>query len=109
MIKLPVDEAYAFDYLAILTIKNDSIMQIFVREVLEEQLSYNTVNNIINSPEYNDILKANKLVFDCVERARYNPESITAKELDDANMERYYAKKALQARFFYTNLTEKKT
>ena len=53
------------------------------------------------------MLAVNKKTFDAVELARYG--SITAKEVDNANMERHHAKVVLQKRFFLTNLTEQKT
>ena len=48
------------------------------------------------------------MVFDAVERARYKND-ITAKEVDDANMERHYAKITLQNKFFSKGITEFKT
>jgi len=53
------------------------------------------------------MVSVNKKTFDAVELARYG--NISAKEVDSANMERHYAKIALQKRFFLTNLTEQKT
>jgi len=105
MINLLVDEAYAFDYLAILIIKK-SEMQNTISNYISNQLP-GLFNTIILSAEFRKMLEANQLVFNCVERARYG--NITAKELDDANMQRHYAKLELQKKFFNTNLTEKKT
>lgn len=106
MLNITVDEAYAFDYLAIQIVKN-SEMQYLISSNLQEQLPETLYNDIINSDEFKGMIKANQLVFDCVERARYG--SISAKELDTANMQRHYAKIQLQTKFFNKDLTEKKT
>lgn len=105
MITLLVDEAYAFDYLAILIVKKSSI-QGTISNHISTQLP-NLFNTIIRSKEFNDLVTANQVVFDCVELARYG--NITAKELDNANMLRHHAKINLQKTFFKNNLTENKT
>ena len=51
---------------------------------------------------------ANNKTFDAVEKARYGGD-ITAKEVDDCNMERYHAKVALQKEFFNGEIVERKT
>jgi hypothetical protein len=106
MLSILVDEAYAFDYLAILIVKNSEVTQL-IRSNLQQQLPENLFNDIMSSDEFKGMIDANQHVFNCVERARYG--SISAKELDDANMQRHYAKIKLQQRFFNTTLTEKKT
>ena len=45
--------------------------------------------------------------FDAVEKARYG--SISAKEVDELNMKRYYSKVALQKKFFSSEILEQKT
>lgn len=112
MINLQVDECFAFDYLSILEIKNS-----FSKNHKESYL--NCCNNlkqqlgdkfsiIINSKEYKNLLFANNKTFDAVEKARYGGD-ITAKEVDDCNMERYHAKVALQKEFFNGEIVERKT
>jgi len=104
MINLLVDEAYAFDYLAILKVKkSDHYDKIFSH--LSEQLE--NIDNIVSSQEFQKMIEANQRVFDGVERARYG--TISAKELDAVNLERYYAKQIFQKKFFSTELTEFKT
>jgi hypothetical protein len=112
MINLCVDEAYAFDYLSILQIKSgrsEQAKQAWQNcyNYLKAQLPNDLFIQIINSQEYENVLSVNKKTFDAVELARYG--NISAKEVDSANMERHYAKIALQKRFFLTNLTEQKT
>lgn len=113
MIKLLVDEAYAFDYLSILDIKKN-INQINYTnwEICKENLSYeigkDTIEEILTSEEYKKMLEVNKLTFDAVEKARYGG-NITAKEVDAANLQRHKRKLELQRKFFDNNLTEYKT
>lgn len=114
MINLPVDEAYAFDYLTILKIKSDVNSQNpalsdayeHCLTALRDQLGQ-SVETILSSPEYHQLLQSNRLTFDAVDRAR-NGDSITAKEVDDCNMERFRCKMALQQRFFNGGLVETK-
>lgn len=106
MINISVDEAYAFDYLAIQIVKKSEVQNL-ISSNLREQLPETLYNDIINSDEFKGMIEANQLVFDYVERARYG--SISAKELDSANMQRHYAKIKLQTKFFNKDLTEKKT
>jgi hypothetical protein len=112
MINICTDEAYAFDFLSILQIKSDRSDQ--AKETwqncynyIKAQLPKDLFIQIINSQEYENMVSVNKKTFDAVELARYG--NISAKEVDSANMERHYAKIALQKKFFLTNLTEQKT
>jgi hypothetical protein len=112
MINLSVDEAYAFDYLAILEIKRDLNPEtqnawVLCRNLLKDQLG-SLLDSIILSVEYQELVSINKDVFEAVDLARYG--QISAKEVDNKNMQRYYAKKTLQEKFFPTQkLTEYKT
>jgi hypothetical protein len=113
MINLPVDEAYAFDYLSILEIKNDKNEQsqkswANCRNYIKSQVGGELFTKIIDSKEYQNLLLINTITFNAVERARYKND-ITAKEVDNANMERHYAKIALQNKFFSNKITEQKT
>lgn len=112
MINLEVDEAYAFDYLSILQVKNDLFPS--EQKIIAYQNCYSFLKDqldnfdlIINSEEYYNLYKINKVTFDLVDQVRNNIE-ITAKSVDDANMERYYCKLALQNKYFTTNLVEEK-
>jgi hypothetical protein len=112
MITLKVDEAYAFDYLSILQVKNDlfpsdekTLAYEGCKNFLKSQL--NSFELIFSSKEYLDLYNINKITFDLVDKVRNNLD-ITAKSVDDANMERYYCKLALQKKHFATNLVEQK-
>jgi len=115
MINLPVDEGYAFDYLAILSIKADKnptksniVSHARCYNSLKDQIGDNYLwNKIIDSTEMRYIEDANLITYEAVEKARYG--EVTAKEVDDANMLRYRAKVALQEKFFGTKPTEYKS
>lgn len=105
MIELPVDEAYALDYYAILLVKADRGLPVqreigLVGHALKKQLP--TWFEAIASPQFQDLYKANAETFDAVGKCR---ESAAQK----ANRKRFTAKKALQERFWPDNpLTERK-
>jgi hypothetical protein len=112
MITLKVDEAYAFDYLSILHVKKELNSQLTPTwqdclTHIEQQVSSDLMNQILASDEYKNMIEANQITFNAVEKARYG--SITAKEVDEANMLRYKRKLELQAKFFNNKLTEIKT
>lgn len=110
MINLKVDEAYAFDYLSILYIKKDKSQKCYQTwKDCYDYLSNQLINfiEIVNSNEYLNLLEANKITFEAVEKARY--DNISAKAVDDANMLRHKRKIELQKKFFDKNLEEFKT
>jgi hypothetical protein len=114
MITLLVDEAYAFDYMAILEIKakqmgsqNQSERLSECQNHIKQQISLELWEAIISSTEYKDLVTINEKVFWAVEQARYG--SISAKEVDSANMERFFCKQRLQNKFFVSSTTETKT
>ena len=112
MINLLVDEGYAFDYLSILHVKKNINQQVesswkdcffYIQNQIGEKKMY----QIIHSKEYQEMIEANQITFDAVEKARYG--EITAKEVDEANMLRYEKKCELQKKFFNYNMKEIKT
>lgn len=113
MIELPVDEGFAYDVLAICKVK-------VLKKINNSELNFNLVNDslsnqlcelheiILSSQEYSNLLSANLETFEAVERARYG--NISAKEVDDLNMKRFFCKKELQEKFFpNSNLLEQKS
>lgn len=113
MIDIRVDEAYAFDYLSILSIKatlteNDKKNYNECYQYIFDQLGENIFHSVLVSEEYRFLLLANRVVFDFVSIIR-NGGEVTSKELDDANMTRYKCKAALQRKFFNNEVTESKT
>ena len=112
MINLPVDEAYAFDYLSILHVKKNINQEVESSwkecfNYIKNQIGENMMEQIVNSIEYHGMIEANQITFDAVEKARYG--EITAKEVDQANMLRYQKKCELQKKFFNSNMKEVKT
>jgi len=113
MINLPVDEAYAFDYLAVLEIKKNNSVQDLnnynnCSDILRSQIGEGTFLKVIESIYYAKLVIANKLVYDYIEQIR-NGEKIDGKVVDDANMSRYFLKRELQKEIFNAALSEKKT
>jgi hypothetical protein len=106
MINLPCDEAYAFDYLAILYVKKSRKLRVdseikAVESALQEQVP--AFFSIMDSHQFFVLIKANESVFDAVAQSQNSPTQI-------ANRCRYRAKKALQRRFWKSlPLTERKT
>lgn len=114
MLKLIVDEGYAFDYLAIQQIKkdlNDQAAENYKRtyDVIKGQIYFDSFVTIVTSDEYNELLRVNKILYDYVDKIRAG-EVVDGKEVDDCNEMRYRAKQAIQKKFFGTDLkTEVKT
>jgi len=114
MLDLPVDEAYAFDYLSILEVKmqhdsrNRGKFMVFaeVAASLKRQLRGELFQLIKISKEYQELVAANKRTFEAVDRAK--KDEVTASFVDECNYHRYLAKQALQKRFFKGPLKESK-
>ena len=115
MIKIEVDEAYAFDMLAIMELKaeysgteqNNAIATEFfkvIKGVLGENLAY----NIKISEEYRNLLEANREAYLLIDQIVAGAQ-IGAEQVHHANMERHHWKGQLQQHFFGQDLTEQKT
>jgi hypothetical protein len=114
MINIEVDEGYAFDYLSILEVKknlypSETKFSTYNKcaNFLKNQLGHELFNQVLSSNEYIDLYNSNKKTFNLVDLARKNGP-VTAKEVDDANMERFFCKQKLQNSFFNGNLAEEK-
>jgi hypothetical protein len=116
MIKVSLDEAYVFDMLAILDVKKqlfsseklDSVISaraIMVDEICS-QIGDDKFHEIILSEEYLNLIEANNLVFNLVDQTK--TEGGLAKQVDDANYNRYLKKQNLQNKFFTTKMKEVK-
>lgn len=111
MIDICVDEAYAFDYYAIMELKfhKGAIPEFLLKKIeykITKQLGVELFQTIIESPEYKNLYEANVNTFDAVDKAKTN--QVTAQEVDRTNYERMLAKKALQSKFFENVLLEQK-
>ena len=113
MITIDAEEAMAFDCLAILEVKCEKFPNNEVTknswwdcfDNIKEQLGDKVFYEVYASKEYKSLKDANILTFDAVEKARHDGD-VTAKEVDDCNIKRYEAKKALQKKFFGEELKE---
>lgn len=113
MINLLVDEAYAFDYLSILEVKqhlfpSDLKLKSFTECLESVSLQIKNFSEIYSSIEYKNLYNINKETFNLVDLVRNGDPKVTAKQVDDANMERFYKKQELQAKFFSSKLVEEK-
>ena len=102
MITLLVDEAYAFDYLSILEVKkqksslsNDAWRKCYIH--LQNQFDPEKWLSMIYSVEYKNMIKANELTFDAVDKAKNN--EVTAQHVDYCNYQRHTAKQNFQNKF----------
>lgn len=109
MIKISVDEAYAFDFFSILQVKKtynidvNNLLDFYTKEI-SDQLGCETFKLICESEEYSRLLKFNKMTFDAVDKAK--TDEVSASYVDKCNYFRSEAKKDLQMKFFSSNLTE---
>lgn len=113
MITLLVDEAYAFDFLAILEVKYSFSKNASILEKIEEckkhisdQIGNDLFHTIISSQEYALVLKANKNTFDLVDKAK--TDDCKASDVDRSNYYRCEARNNLQKRFFENKISEVK-
>lgn len=113
MIKIPVDEAYAFDYLAIAHVKAQKAASIASYQhyfdiacSIKDQISLEKFSEIIDSPEYDELISINKEVFEAVDLAKI--DAIPASAVDQLNYQRYLCKKKVQEKFFNGELKEQK-
>jgi hypothetical protein len=111
MITILVDEAYAFDYLSILEIKkqkSSNNVQAWLNcwSHLQNQFEREKWLSMIYSQEYKDMINANQLTFEAVDKAKNN--EVTAQYVDYCNYQRHIAKENFQKKFFNTNLSELK-
>jgi hypothetical protein len=109
MIKITVDEAYAFDYYSILKLKKengsdiDHVISVIESDIVN-QIGETEFNLIINSEEYLNLYSSNKTTFDAVDKAK--TDEVLASYVDKCNYLRMIHKKELQNKFFSSNLSE---
>lgn len=111
MISLLVDEAYAFDYLSILEVKKEKTSLNHEAwfncwKHLRNQFESEKWLSMICSEEYKNMIKANKLTFEAVDKAKTN--EVTAQYVDFCNYQRHIAKENFQKKFFSKSLSEVK-
>jgi hypothetical protein len=111
MLKITVDEAYAFDYYSILKLKreNGSDIDQVINLIKSDIINYIgeiKFNLIINSKEYENLYLSNKNTFDAVDKAK--TDQVLASYVDRCNYLRMIHKKELQSKFFSNDLSEVK-
>lgn len=114
MIKIEVDEAYAYDMLSILLVKarlayTDLNAQNYVNlnsQLFKQILIHKT---IVSSEEYQKLYDVNRSIFEYLDEMKKNPSIEDGVWVDKMNYERYLAKKVLQEKFFpEQKITEQK-
>lgn len=120
MIKISVDEAYAFDMLAILDVKlsfaqeDEAKLKLkhsfsLLEEEIKKKVGVYLYNKIINSEEFNDLINANLQIFVAIDMLNNNLGEVEASYVNDLNYQRYKVKSKLQSNFFpQINQTELK-
>jgi hypothetical protein len=119
MVKISVDEAYAFDILSIFEVKTlkcsekkQSISKHayeLLKNELVDEIGRSKVEKILESEEYMKLINANEIVFNLIDEIRVEKNNSVANKIDDSNMERFSCKKKLQDKFFNGKLLEIKT
>ena len=113
MIKVLVDEGVAFDMLSILQVKSKKSQSIqsahnyfnFAQEI-KDQVGISKMSEILDSPEYKNLVTQNEEVFEAVDLAKI--DAIPASLVDKLNYQRYLAKKEIQKKFFGDEISEQK-
>jgi len=105
MISLIVDESYAYDYLSILSIKDDKKKCFQSAENfkvcydnIEMQVGTQLHLKILDSNEYSDLRSVNFETFDAVDKAK--TDQVNASFIDSLNYKRFLCKRSLQNKFF---------
>lgn len=114
MIKIEVDESYAYDMLAILGIKSKKSYgltstnnYISLNKTLSEGIKNH--DEIMASDEYKELEKINEAIFDYIDTMKIKPSIEDGVWVDKQNYNRFLAKKAIQEKFFPdTKNTEQK-
>lgn len=113
MIKISLDEGYAFDMLAISLVKSRKAPSVaayknyfdLVNEI-KDQITLEKFSDVIDSEEFNELVDINGQVFDAVDLAK--TDAVPASAVDHLNYQRYLCKKKVQEKFFNGELKEQK-
>jgi hypothetical protein len=113
MLNLPVDEAYAFDYLAILLVKGAHGLDTQhehegCRRQLAHQMEWRQFAGVCASEEFHALVRVNEALYQACERLR-SGHPVTTAEMDRLNLQRWEAKQLLQRLWFASPLQELKT
>ena len=111
MIKINVDEGYAFDFLSILKVKRNANQDINepyndCRNNLICQLGYKVFREIEDSIEYQKLVETNQLIFETIDKLK--KEKVSAAYVDSLNYKRFIQKQEIQKKFFNKKQSEVK-
>lgn len=98
---LPVDAAYAFDYLAILYVKREAGLAVaseIERVEMFLRVQHANMGRVLASGAFKQLLSVNQAVFDAIEKAHGN--KISARAVQAVNAKRFAAKRRLQEAFW---------
>lgn len=111
-LSIVVDAGYALDYYSILVVKN--LKRLIRYDIVEDcknaliaQIGRDKFVEIVQSEEFENLCEKNSVTFDLVEEARKDDNGL-AHKVDAANMDRYYAKVAIQKKFFDSEMSVEK-
>lgn len=112
MLKISVDEGYAFDMLSIAAVKweinGDDFLDYYenLKQSIIDQIG-SIYYDIIISKEYNYLYRTNMKIYELLELIE-NGGSVLASSIHKLNMDRFKYKKEIQAKFFNSSLQEQK-
>lgn len=113
MIKIPLDEAYCLDMLAISLVKSrknpstQNYKNYFdLANSIKDEMSMRKFSEVIDSTEFDELVETNNRVFEAVDLAK--TDEIPASVIDHLNYQRYLCKKKIQEKFFNGELKEQK-
>lgn len=102
---LPVDAAYFFDFISILSIKYDrfgdkKVLNDYVEcaDVMKGIIGEQKFNEVTKSKEYQELYDANNILFDMVDLAK--DDKVKASDVDSWVLIRWNKKVTLQSKFF---------
>lgn len=118
MIRVPVDEAYGYDMLAIQRVKLGHLkregeaattVHNQLNEAIMEQVGEEKHVKIIRSAQYLALYRVNEEIFTALDDLKHEEWPGAARAIDWLNYQRYVAKRRLQHEFFSESpLTERK-
>lgn len=116
MIKISIDEGFAFDVLSISQVKlekcNNSLLKKLndnfekLKSEISNEIGEDKLLSILGSEEYQSLKDANQYVFELVDKTKL--DNGLAREVDESNYNRYLKKINLQRKFFNNPVTEVK-
>ena len=120
MIRISVDQAYAYDMLAIHVVKQRAFngaaaeeARLKLSEEIRDAVGAEVHEAVLLSREYQELIDVNQTIFNAVDQIKELSRDgghlvMDAGYIDDRNYRRHQLKAALQERFFSEALSERK-